>query len=92
MKSDVGPPPFRQAQGPERVEGLVGGPFPKCIVSRRPGSAKAPPRRSKRRRTHHLVVPDIMGQAWPDSMITAEVLNVIGPAPESEPTPPLLLI
>ena len=27
-----------------------------------------------------------------DSMIPAEVLNVIGPAPESEPTPPLLLI
>jgi hypothetical protein len=35
MQSDVGPPPFRQAQGPERacgepvetVEGLVGGPF-----------------------------------------------------------------
>ncbi len=26
------------------------------------------------------------------SMIPAEVLNVIGPAPESEPTPPLLLI
>jgi hypothetical protein len=28
MRSNVGPPPFRQAQGPERVEGLVGGPFP----------------------------------------------------------------
>ncbi len=26
------------------------------------------------------------------SMIPAEVLNVIGPAPESEPAPPLLLI
>ena len=27
-----------------------------------------------------------------DSLIPAEVLKVIGPAPESEPTPPLLLI
>ena len=27
-QSTVGPPPFRQAQGPELVEGLVGGPFP----------------------------------------------------------------
>jgi hypothetical protein len=24
MRSDIGPPPFRQAQGPERVERLVG--------------------------------------------------------------------
>ena len=30
--------------------------------------------------------------ALADSMIPAEVLDVIGPAPESEPTPPLLLI
>ena len=30
--------------------------------------------------------------ALADSMIPAEVLKVIGPAPESEPTPPLLLI
>jgi len=30
--------------------------------------------------------------ALADRMIPAEVLNVIGPAPESEPTPPLLLI
>ena len=30
--------------------------------------------------------------ALADSMIPAEVLNVIGPPPESEPAPPLLLI
>ena len=30
--------------------------------------------------------------ALADSLIPAEVLEVIGPAPESEPTPPLLLI
>jgi hypothetical protein len=30
--------------------------------------------------------------ALADSMIPAEVLKVIGPAPESEPAPPLLLI
>ena len=30
--------------------------------------------------------------ALADSMIPAEVLDVIGPAPESEPAPPLLLI
>jgi hypothetical protein len=28
MQSDAGPPPFRQSQGTERVEGLVGEPFP----------------------------------------------------------------
>jgi len=30
--------------------------------------------------------------ALADSMIPAEVLNVIGPPPESAPPPPLLLI
>jgi hypothetical protein len=40
---------------------------------------------------------DDRGQGFPflamaDRMIPAEVLEVIGPAPESEPTPPLLLI
>ena len=35
--------------------------------------------------------PGLPFMALADSMIPAEVLNVIGPAPESEPTPPLLL-
>jgi hypothetical protein len=36
--------------------------------------------------------PGLPFMALAASMIPAEVLNVIGPAPESEPTPPLLLI
>lgn len=36
--------------------------------------------------------PGLPFMALADSMIPAEVLEVIGPGPESEPTPPLLLI
>jgi hypothetical protein len=35
--------------------------------------------------------PGLPFMALADSMIPAEVLDVIGPAPESEPAPPLLL-
>ena len=52
MQSDVGPPPFRQAQGPELVEGLVGrAGYP---ASRSPTASAGP--------THHLVVFDIIDQ------------------------------
>ena len=63
MQLDVGPPPFRQAhpfdrlrmtlsgsrmgQGPERVEGLVGGAPSEHTVARTPAFAKAPARHGK---------------------------------------------
>ena len=37
------------------------------------------------------LAPGLPFMALAPSMIPAEVLEVIGPAPESEPTPPLLL-
>jgi hypothetical protein len=49
MQLNAGSPPFRQAQGPERVEGLAGGPFSNGRAARRPASAEAPARHSKRR-------------------------------------------
>ena len=73
---DVGSPPFRQAQGPEHVEGLVGGPFLDRIVARRSSVAKPMEDRpsggpAMRATAHHVVIAEITRKMRFDCIVAA---------------------